>query len=161
MRKATTSKKQKAASSLTKDAKRTNSLIIGVVTVIALIGFGGGLVLSSRNNDSARGPVQTQCDGTCVALYSGRSDPEVITITSGSFVQFNVADGKKHSLSIGEDSGHHTEKEQFSSGDFEGKEAWRVQFKKDGAYQFSDKYFPETKINVVVYTEGKDYKISP
>lgn len=116
-------------------------------------------VVYGLSKDSNRS-IQTQCDGTCVALYADKADPEVLTVTKDSFVQFNSADGQKYNLTTGGDNGvHHDRFDQYNSGDFKAGEAWRVQFKQDGAYSFKDIYHPKIKLNVVVYTPGKDYKI--
>jgi len=147
----------------TKDSKPKSQgakLIVATGLVAILISFGGFYALA-QNRNSSNGPIQKNCgDAVCVSVYDEYADPDVLTITAGSYVQFNAADGQKHNLSIGGDSDHHAEADQFSSGDFEGDEAWRVQFKQDGAYSFRDKYNPKVKINVVIYTEGKDYKLS-
>lgn len=137
-------------------------LIVIAGIVIAAAAFGGGLALSSRNSDKQAGPIQTNCDGTCVALYAESALPDAVAVVNGSFVQFNSADGKRHNLSIGGDDTHHTAQtvEEFTSGDFEADEAWRVQFKKDGTYSFKDKYNDSIRVNVIVYTEGKDYKLN-
>lgn len=138
-------------------------LVTVAVVVIAAMAFSGGLAVSQRNQKAASGPIQTQCDGTCVAVYDGYASPDTLAVKNGEFVQFNSADGKRHNLTIGGgDDTHHSANvvEEFTSGDFEGDEGWRVQFKKDGAYSFKDKYNSGTRINVIVYTEGKDYRIN-
>lgn len=143
-----------------KQLRSQKTLIVLTGLAVALLAFGGGYALSKRGKSTASGPIQTQCEGTCVALYDESADPSVVTVTAGSYVQFNVGDNGKHNLTLGDGDTHHQEIESYSSGDFEGDEAWRVQFKKDGTYSFKDKYHPKTYINVVVYTEGKDYKLT-
>ena len=133
-------------------------ILLGVGVLV--LAFAVGYTLSRSSSPVAKGPIQTKCDGTCVAVYNDKADPDVLTVTAGSYVQFNAADGQMHNLSIGgDDNAHHEDIEVYSSGDFKGDEAWRVQFKKDGAYTFKDKYHPKVSINVVVYTPGKDYRI--
>lgn len=137
-----------------------NQKLLMIVVLVALVSFGVAYAIGSRNNKQASGPIQTQCGGTCVALYDEQADPEVVTIATGSYVQFNSADGQKHSLSIGgAGTTHHGNVAAYSSVDFKGDEAWRVQFKQDGTYTFKDAYHPKVSINVVVYTPGKDYKV--
>lgn len=136
-------------------------LFIGVVAVIAGgIGFFGVQALTGPK--SSVSPVKTSCDVTCVDLYSDKASPDTLTITVGSTVQFNSKDSKPHALYIGKtEDGHahsaHAGDENFSSGVFEGDEAWRVQFKDQGSYIFKDEKNPKVEILVVVYTPGKDY----
>ncbi len=138
-----------------KTPKRSNNMsrIVAVAVVTAVVSFGVGFALSGNK------PDQTDCKGTCVALYENKAHPDTLAVKTGSFVQFNSNDGKTHSLSLGKGGEAHSHTGTFSSGDFESNEAWRVQFKKEGTYAFHDHYNPKINVLIVVYTPGKDYKI--
>lgn len=131
------------------------ALFFGTIAVIAgLIGFAGITALNSgKETDS------TNCAGICVALGPKVASPDTVTVAKGDFVQFNSADGKTHSLSLGKGGEEHSHNGKFNSGDFKGDEAWRVQFNEDGSFFFHDHYNPKVNVLVVVYTPGKDYKI--
>lgn len=134
----------------------------GIVVVALLIGFGVSFFVSnnSRNNTTTQLPA---CSGTCVNLLGDKASPDTLAVTVGSYVSFNSADGKSHRLTLGggttSHGGAHSNPGTFDSGEFKSDESWRVQFKEEGTYRFSDKYNPKLDIIVVVYTEGKDYKI--
>lgn len=102
----------------------------------------------------------TNCPATaCIKLLGKTADPDTITVTTGSYVQFNSADGGKHNMALEHSSIQHDDSSEYESGDFKKDEAWKVQIKQDGAYTFRDKYNPGLKISIVAYTKGKDYKI--
>lgn len=165
--------------SILKRLQHNLPLFIGVVAVIAGgIGFFGIQALTGKTSDSKITAVaKSTCEvAACVDLMDGTTGLETLTVTTGSFVQFNSKDGKKYNLGIaqekgslkfdhadGEASHSHTEGDGhpdisgFNSGDFSGDEAWRVQFKEDGTFIFKDAYNQEISILVVVYTPGKDY----
>lgn len=130
--------------------------LAGVFMLVALAGFTATFAMSKG---SSAVTSTTKCQGTCVALQADGAKPDTITVTPGSYVQFNSADGKEHSLSLGDGGSEHEHKGSFSSGDFKADEAWRVQFKDEGSYIFHDHYNPDINVLVVVYTPGKDYKI--
>ncbi len=147
-------KKAKAGS-----AKRFKIVIAALVIVIGLGSFGIAYALGQHNGNSNA----ATCQGSCIYLRSEGATPDTMTVTAGSSVEFTAADGKKHNLSLvehghGGDSAAH-EDAAYQSGDFAADEAWRVQFKQDGTFTFVDKYNPKTKISVLVYTPGKDYKV--
>lgn len=129
--------------------------LAAVFVLIALLGFTATYALS-KNDATAAGTV---CQGTCVALQADKASPDTVTVTPGSFVQFNSADGEKHSLSLGDGGSEHDHKGTFSSGVFKADEAWRVQFKEEGSFVFHDHFNPDISVLVVVYTPGKDYKV--
>ncbi len=128
---------------------------IGLVMFVGAASF--GVFYSLANN---RKPAPKKClVEACVSLYTQSADPTVITVTSGSYVQFNSADGKKHNIALAHSGTQHDDASEYESGDFGAGEAFKVQFKKDGAYTFRDKFNDAISVNVVVYTAGKDYKI--
>lgn len=135
----------------------------GIVVVALLIGFGVSFLLS---NDSQNNNTTTQlpaCSDTCVNLLGDTASPDTLAVTVGSYVSFNSADGKSHRLTLGggttSHGSAHSNPGSYDSGEFKSDESWRVQFKEEGTYRFSDKFNPKLDIIVVVYTEGKDYKI--
>ncbi len=137
-------------------------IILTLTLIISGLSFAGGLALSMRHNQKVSDSTQVTCDEVCVSLYSDRASPDTVTVNSGEFIRFNSADGEKHNLTLGSDDKHHSTSaiDEYSSGDFNGDEAWRVQFKEDGTYSFKDKYNDSIRVNVIVYTKDKDYKIN-
>lgn len=139
-----------------KDLANKRSLVIVSLFIAAgLVGF-SVVYAMSKNTDSNE---QTNCEGTCVALYKDRADPDTVTVPVGTYVQFNSADGKAHSLSLGEGGGEHDHTGKFNSGKFQADEGWRVEFKDEGTFYFHDHLNPKINVLVVVYTPGKDYKL--
>ncbi len=134
--------------------RASKPMLIGLFLVILGIAFLASYTLSKQ-------PVtaKVDCKGVCVSLLEKEASPSTITVTPGTYVQFNSADGKAHSLSLGGGGGEHEHNGSFSSGTFEADEAWRVQFKEEGSYTFHDHYNPNINVLVVVYTPGKSYKI--
>lgn len=140
-----------------KKLSRQQLLILGFMAAV-LISFGVVYGISNMNKDS-QVVSRANCTGTCVALLKDKASPDTIAVTVGSYVQFNSADGQSHRLSLGQGGEEHQHTGKFSSGDFKGDEAWRVQFNKEGTYNFHDHYNPKLNIIVVVYTKGKEYKV--
>ena len=136
---------------------RTQLLLVAFA-VAGLVSFGVVSAISSMDKDSQI-ISQANCSGICVSLKKDVASPDTLAITVGSFVQFNSADGKPHSLSLGEGGEEHSHTGKFTSGKFEADEAWRVQFNKEGTFTFHDHYNPKLNVIVVVYTEGKEYKV--
>ncbi len=137
-----------------KKLKDQITLIATVAVITAVITFGATLTFG--NNQTG---APANCKGECVALGKNKATPDTLAVKVGSYVQFNSADGKTHRLSIGEGGKEHDHKGNFSSGDFKGDEAWRVQFKDKGSFLFHDHYNPKISVSVVVYTPGKEYKV--
>ncbi len=132
---------------------------VGLILFIAAISFAAVFSFAQKKN-SSRSLNKADCPvSECVSLYSQSASPDTITVTVGSFVQFNSSDGKKHNISLAHSVVQHEDASEYESGDFEADEAWKVQFKKDGAFTFRDKYNDRISVNVIVYTPGKDYKI--
>lgn len=137
-----------------KAAKSQLTFIIVVAVIVSVVSFAVAFSVSRSKNSS-----QARCEGTCVALREDTADPDTISVKVGTYVQFNSADGKTHKLSLGEGGKEHSHKGKFTSGDFKGDEAWRVQFKEEGSFLFHDHFNPKINVLVVVYTPGKEYKI--
>ncbi len=132
-------------------------LIIGFV-VAGLAGYGTVYALSSMNKDS-HVVSQSSCEGTCVSLFHDKASPDTIAVTVGSYVQFNSADGKSHSLSLGQGGEDHAHTGKFTSGEFKADEAWRVQFNQEGTFTFHDHHNPDLNVIVIVYAADKQYRL--
>ncbi len=124
--------------------------------VAILLGLSVAYAVKQSSPNTASG---SSCDGTCVALTEKGADPDIVTVTTGSFVQFNSADGKKYSIALEHAAAQHDDDSEFHSNEFGKGEAYRVQFKKDGSYTFRDEFNPKVRVTVIAYTEGKDYKV--
>lgn len=136
----------------------TNKLLLAVGLVGLIASFTGFYAFSSTQNSTV---ASVRCEvAACISLSKDLSEPQVITVTAGSFVQFNSADGEKHNVALVHSGVQHEDHHRYESGDFKSDEAWKVQFKKDGTYTFADKYNKNIEVSVVVYTPGKDYKIN-
>lgn len=131
--------------------------IVAISLIFAAIGF-----LIARQiaiNTHAANATQTSCQGTCVMLKADGAQPDSLSVKVGEYVQFNSADGKPHSLSIGKGGEQHEHKGPFTSGEFQSDEAWRVQFRAPGTFTFHDHLNPKINIVVVAYQEGADHTI--
>lgn len=132
--------------------------IVGTVVLAGMIGFGAMYVVANNRQSATVAP--TNCEGVCVNLLGDKASPNTLAVIKGSYVTFNSADGKSHELTLGDPASHgHSNAGSFESGVFKSDESFKVQFKEEGTYKFTDKMNPGTTIIVVVYTEGKDYKI--
>lgn len=136
-------------------AKKQSLLLVSLLLLAGTIGFGVSYAVSKNS----RAKAETNCQGTCVALYQDKASPDTISVPVGTYVQFNSADGKAHNLSVGKGGEEHQHSGKFYSGEFQADEGWRVQFKEDGTFYFHDHLNPNINVLVVVYTPGKDYKL--
>lgn len=142
-------------------AANQTALLISIVAVAGLVGFGVSYLVGSSRSSSGKISQNINCSGACVDLLGDRASPDTLAVTVGNYVTFNSADGKSHQLVIGEGSDHHGSiaPGNFDSGEFKSGESFKLQFKDEGTYIFVDKFNPETSIIVIVYTEGKEYKV--
>ena len=129
--------------------------LIAVLVIAGLLSFSVIYFVTAHKSKS----VTQDCSGTCVNLYEDKATPDTVAVTVGSYVQFNSKDGKTHDLSLGAGGTEHIHTGKFQSGDFGAGEAWRVQFKDEGTFQFHDHLNPKISILVVVYTKDKQYKV--
>ncbi len=162
------------ATSAPKSMTKSKMMLLGVAVLVGLASFGVAYAMSQRGG-AAKTATTATCKGNCVYLKADGASPDIVTVTAGSFVEFVAADGKSHNIAAVEhdrnDKAEHTDEADhadktgghndlgYKSGEFAADEAWRVQFKKDGAYTFADKLNPKIHVNVIVYTEGKEYKV--
>ncbi len=140
---------------LSSGLKKSRILIAGMFMAVAVVAFAGTYALTNDQQLAAT----SECADTCVSLKSDKAYPDTVTVTPGSYVQFNSADGNSHSLSLGQGGHDHAHHGKFSSGTFGADEGWRVQFKEEGSFVFHDHMNPEISVLVVVYTPGKTYKV--
>lgn len=137
---------------------RFGTLALVVFMAGTILGLGAVLAFSS-NNQKTINVAETPCQDICVDLREYKADPETLTVTVGSFVQFNSADGKSHDLSLGKGGEEHSHQGKFRSGEFQANEGWRVQFNEEGSFFFHDHLNPKINVLIVVYTPGKEYII--
>lgn len=135
------------------------TLIIVLFVLASLSGFGLVYAISSNDNDQVGKQAACQAQDTCVALNADKASPDSVAIERGGYVQFNSADGKSHNLSLGKGGEEHNHKGKFHSGEFKADEGWRVQFSDEGSFFFHDHLNPNINVLVVVYEQGKQYKI--
>lgn len=132
-----------------------------VAAVLVLVGsFAFAYHIAGSTNASQATAAQSRCPvDACISLDSTSAEPQTITVKTGSYVQFNTADGKKHNLFLAHSGVQHHDHSRYESGDFGSGEAWKVQIREDGSYSFADKYHQSVKVSIVAYTPGKEYKI--
>jgi plastocyanin len=129
----------------------TVSLMLGVLASIS-----GYNYANSKNKNQS---YSSNCDADyCVSLASEGAIPGEVSVEKGSTVLFNSADGKSHSLSLGQGGEEHNHRGPFNSGEFQADEAWKAQFSKVGTYFFHDHYNPEINVLVVVYDSDNKIK---
>lgn len=101
-----------------------------------------------------------EADGTKVAiahvqLGPDQAIPDLITIKSGEYVQFNSADNLPHEIGLGggseAGSGHEHVEQAFASGVFGAGEAYRLQIKDKGVFNFHDHRNPNLFVMVIAY----------
>ena len=97
---------------------------------------------------------QHSSDVSQVSLLKNNAQPDIITIHPGQYVQFNVKDGRQHVIAqgAGDAYGEHHEHEEggLESGKFGPTEAFKVQLKRVGIYDFHDHLHPGIHIAVIV-----------
>lgn len=129
-----------------------------IFALAGIVGFGVVYASTLSNNKYIFSP-RSNCSGQCIYLYETKASPDTIAVKLGSYLQFNSADGKPHSLSLGKGGDEHNHRGKFNSGEFSSDEGWRVQFNEEGSFFFHDHLNPKINVLVVVYTPGKQYKI--
>lgn len=140
--------------------KKLSIMVVGLF-VAAIAGF---LIATNANSTESQSRFVTKCDTgvVCVDLSESGASPPEIAVEVGNSVQFNAKGNSGtmfHLASKDEQGSLHSdhgaeETEHISSGDFSGDEAWKVEFKEVGSYQFVDEYNLEIEILVVVYKPG-------
>lgn len=123
---------------------------LGLVFGLAgLLAFGITYYQNTRQNDQ-------RSKTTRVALRNDAADPSLLSVKVGQFVQFDSKDGQSHNLIQGTpDSSHEHSAGDLTSGVFKGNEAWKVEFKKVGTYNFFDQLNPKIQVTVVSYQSKK------
>lgn len=132
---------------------KISAKLIAIFLVVLISSAGAAYAISANSSSKKTSDQNCQAD-QCVQLTSSGAVPNEIYVKLGTTVQFNSADGKTHSLSLGKGGEGHEHIGNFFSGDFGADEAWRVQFEKLGTFEFHDHYNPGISILVVVYKPG-------
>ncbi len=142
---------------------RGSTQLVVLAVAVALTAFGLGVAISHPEVKKVAASAICPQNTTCITLKDDRAEPDVITVPLGGYAQFNSADGQTHNIGEGSGDEHHDGSHVHTgtsmSGDFKSDEAWRVQFKQTGTYDFHDHYHPEIHATVIVYQPGGDYKI--
>lgn len=136
-------------------------LRIAAVFVLCL-GLGFAAVLFVRGPSKPKSPETSTviCDGTCIRLLADKASPDIVTVEKGTYVQFNAADNKAHTLSLKRvNHGAEDGTADATSGLFQADEAWRYQMNTEGTFEVTDDDNTTIKVQIVVYTPGADYKI--
>lgn len=141
---------------MTKTSTISRVKLVLIAFFFALLGFAGVRAVTDKQNERTN---QICPASVCVNLNAEGATPSTITVKVGESVQFNSADGKKHSLSLGLGGEEHEHTGQYSSGDFKADEGWKVEFKQSGTFKFHDHYNPKINILVVAYEPDKAIKI--
>lgn len=130
------------------DSKLALILIVSILfgALASALGYKYAASLSKDQNSSSNCAADY-----CVDLTDDGAKPGEISVRKNSTVLFNSADGKKHSLSLGEGGEKHSHSGPFNSGEFQADEAWKAQFSQAGTYYFHDHYNPKINVLVVVY----------
>lgn len=146
-----------AFSNTAKKRRMFGGWFLVAMAAVLLLSFGISYLVVARNSSvAATGncPVEV-----CISLDGLSGEPQAVTVKTGSYVQFNALDGRKHNIFLAHSAVQHDDHSRFESGDFAKDEAWKIQIKKDGSYTFVDKYDQSLKVSVVAYTPGRSYKI--
>ncbi|MBA3723598.1 MAG: hypothetical protein H0W89_01745 [Candidatus Levybacteria bacterium] len=133
-----------------------------VIASIFVFFVAGGIVYSLHNQgvlfaSQNASPEEKKKDTgvTLVALKNDKAIPDAVAIKVGEYVQFNSKDGKSHEIASGTGDGygndHGHDQSGVDSGVFDADEAYKVQFKKTGTYEFHDNKNPKIFVTVVVY----------
>lgn len=120
---------------------------------IALVTFGVSFLLLDKAGLAKNVQAGTNDKPYMVMLQNNKADPNVLTIKKGEYVQFNSNDGKYHNLTQGLGNRlikQHDHSIGVDSGKFGPDEAYRVQFKEVGEYDFHDHYYPDIYVTVIV-----------
>ncbi len=147
-----------------KGFKINQKLQITIFAIILTTVTFAGVYFVSKGKD--RGTItKANCAPgvTCVYLKGNHAEPDAITVAVGDYVQVNSADGQTHDIASGSGdenhTGAHVHTDGAESGSFKADEAWKVQFKTAGTFDFHDHYHPEIHFTVIAYIPGGDYKI--
>lgn len=129
------------------------NLIIFIGVIVLTSGSILGIVGASGYFGNT--PPRVSASMHMVSLLKDRIEPNTVLVKQGEFVQFNSKDGKSHHLSPGKgkasNDGHEHAGMGLESGVFGSDEAYRVQFKKPGTYEFHDHNNPKLRVTVVAY----------
>lgn len=90
-----------------------------------------------------------------IELADGHMAPDALSIHVGEYVQFNTADNREHEIGLGEGKeygkDHDHAEVDFESPSFGASDAYRVEFKEKGVFNFHDHLHPELSATIIVY----------
>lgn len=90
-----------------------------------------------------------------IELIDGHMVPDAVSLQVGEYVQFNTADNREHKIGLGggEEYGqdHDHAEVDFESNTFGVNDAYRVEFKEKGVFDFHDHLHPELFATVIAY----------
>jgi plastocyanin len=135
----------------------TWQLVLAAIVLAGTASFAATYATSAGRSKVA----DVVCTGHCISLSGNEASPNTLAVETGSYVQFNSADGKTYNLGLGkpDGSGHGGHQGDLQSGDFGKGEAYRLQLSKEGSYIFYDRYNEKISVLVIVYEPGKQYKV--
>jgi plastocyanin len=142
---------------------RLGNILTARLVLIVVVCMAFGIIAGSHVASGRASRPAADCPGVCVDLKEDQASPDAISVPVGTQVQFNARDDRTRNLGLGKGGhAHHSDHEHigdFTSGDFGAGEAWKVEFKEVGVYEFHDHYQPDVRITVVVYRPGADYEV--
>ena len=115
---------------------------------------------SQDSQDNTRELFVVSADGSRttihhIELQSQQMVPDALSIRAGEYIQFNPADNREHKVGLGGgdeyDADHEHTDADFASDTFGGGNAYRVQIKEKGVYEFHDHLHAELFVTVVAY----------
>ncbi len=143
-------------------------LVVAIFAVFSIAGFVGVQAATNSSSTKSNASISSESSNcavdVCVALTETGALPSTITVIVGQTVQFNSADGKSHNLTTEKEEAGSLHEDHgsgivFTSGEFGADEAWRVQFKDKGTYDFRDTENSDISILVVAYEPGAELSI--
>lgn len=126
---------------------------IRLSVLFILIGLAIGYSTQYFSSQKSQGQAIYQ-----VKLLKNKADPDLLRIKTGSYVQFDNKDGKKHAMSTGKGSGYgyqHNHESGVNSPLIGTDEGYRIQLKKVGIYNFHDDLNPQLHTTVIVYEDNR------
>ena len=130
-------------------------LIVGFAISFAIVQQLDGNESSSPRASNASVTVTDGKTIHDVDIKRDNNQPIDLIIKKGEYVQFNSKDGGEHQIVQGEHDGGEHATGSIDSGVFGAEEAYLLQFKKVGKYEFHDNFDADYKITMLVYDPTK------
>ncbi len=122
-------------------------LLITIVTAGTVLG------ISSILNDNPN--VKSTSHIHPISLQVTKASPDIVRLPIGDYAQFNSRDNKSHDIAQGQGNGygatHEHDESGIESGKFGPDEAYKIQFKKVGIYDFHDHLHPEIHVTIIAF----------